>query len=152
MMSMLVPSNRSNRSFLNGLMSDPFEGFFDSMPAPAPRASSNLMRTDIKETDGAYELTIDLPGFAKEGVQAELKDGYLTVSAETKRETEEKDKKGTYIRQERFSGKCSRTFYVGDDVNEDDIRARFDNGTLQIAIPKKVEQPKIEEKKTIAID
>ena len=100
--------------------------------------------------DGGYELTIDLPGFDKEGVQAELKDGYLTVTAETKQETE--DKKGTYVRQERFSGKCSRTFYVGDDIEEGDIKAKFDNGTLQIDVPKKVAKPEPETSRSISID
>lgn len=146
-MSMLVP--RSNRIF-NDLMTDPFDNFFGTMAAPSVKTTPNLMRTDIRETETGFELTIDLPGFDKEGVQAELKDGYLTVTAETKQETE--DKKGTYVRQERFSGKCSRTFYVGDDIEEDDIKAKFEDGVLKIAVPKKQEQPKLEEKKTISIE
>lgn len=148
-MSMLVPTNR-DRNFLSNF-TDPFDGFFGTFPE-MPRMSQNLMRTDAKETETGYELTIDLPGFPKEGVQAELKDGYLTVTAETKKETDDKDKKGTYLRQERFTGKCSRTFYVGDDVNEEDIKAHFDNGTLKVDVPKKVEQPKADEKRTISID
>ena len=97
-------------------------------------------------------MTIDLPGFKKEDVQAELKDGYLTVNAETKTESTEGDeKKGTWVRKERFEGKCSRTFYVGEDVKEEDIKARFENGTLVIDVPKPQPQPKLEEKKTIAI-
>lgn len=111
-----------------------------------------LMRTDIKETDGGYELVIDMPGFKKDDVQAELKDGYLTITAQTKTESEDKDEKGTYVRKERFSGKCSRTFYVGDDIEEDDIKAKFEDGTLKIDVPKKQEQPKLEEKKTISIE
>lgn len=146
-MSMLVP--RSNRIF-NDLMTDPFDNFFGTMAVPSVKTTPNLMRTDIRETETGFELTIDLPGFDKEGVQAELKDGYLTVTAETKQETE--DKKGTYVRQERFSGKCSRTFYVGDDIEEDDIKAKFEDGVLKIAVPKKQEQPKLEEKKTISIE
>ncbi|WP_418240981.1 Hsp20/alpha crystallin family protein, partial [Ellagibacter isourolithinifaciens] len=119
---------------------------------PAPKSSSTLMRTDIKEHDDGFEMTIDLPGFKKEDVQAELKDGYLTVNAETKTETSEGDeKKGTWVRKERFEGKCSRTFYVGEDVKEEDIKARFENGTLVIDVPKPQPQPKLEEKKTIAI-
>lgn len=147
MMSMLVP--RSNR-FLNDLMTDPFDNFFGTMAAPSVKTTPNLMRTDIRETETGFELTIDLPGFDKEGVQAELKDGYLTVTAETKQETE--DKKGTYVRQERFSGKCSRTFYVGDDIEEGDIKAKFDNGTLQIDVPKKVAKPELETSRSISID
>ena len=85
-------------------------------------------------------------------MQAELKDGYLTITAQTKTESEDKDEKGTYVRKERFSGKCSRTFYVGDDIEEDDIKAKFEDGTLKIDVPKKQEQPKLEEKKTISIE
>ena len=149
MMSMLVP--RSNR-FFNDLMADPFDNFVGTMAAPSVKTAPNLMRTDIRETDTGFELTIDLPGFDKEGVQAELKDGYLTVTAETKQESEDKDKKGTYVRQERFTGKCSRTFYVGDDIEEDDIKAKFDNGTLQIDVPKKVAKPEPETSRSISID
>ena len=144
-------------------MTDPFDNFFGTMAAPSVKTTPNLMRTDIRETETGFELTIDLPGFDKEGVQAELKDGYLTVTAETKQETE--DKKGTYVRQERFSGKCSRTFYVGegvepedvtfyvgDDIEEGDIKAKFDNGTLQIDVPKKVAKPEPETSRSISID
>ena len=151
-MAMMVPMRR-NRNLLSELMTDPFDAFFNAASAPMQamqKMSPTLMRTDIKETDGGYELTIDLPGFKKDDVQAELKDGYLTVTAETKQETE--DKKGTYVRQERFSGKCSRTFYVGDDIEEGDIKAKFDNGTLQIDVPKKVAKPEPETSRSISID
>ena len=153
-MAMLMPMRR-NRNLLSELMSDPFDAFFDAATAPVQamqKMSPSLMRTDIKETDGGYELTIDLPGFKKDDVQAELKDGYLTINAQTQSESEDKDEEGTYVRKERFSGKCSRTFYVGDDVEEDDIKAKFEDGVLKIAVPKKQEQPKLEEKKTIAIE
>ena len=153
-MSMMVPMRR-NRNFLSDLMTDPFDAFFNAASAPMQamqKMSPTLMRTDIKETDGGYELTIDLPGFKKDDVQAELKDGYLTINAQTQGESEDKDEQGTYVRKERFSGKCSRTFYVGDDVEEDDIKAKFEDGVLKIAVPKKQEQPKLEEKKTIAIE
>ena len=93
-----------------------------------------------------------MPGFKKDDVQAELKDGYLTINAQTQGESEDKDEQGTYVRKERFSGKCSRTFYVGDDIEEDDIKAKFEDGTLKIDVPKKQEQPKLEEKKTISIE
>ena len=121
MMTMLMPTRRN---FFNDLMADPFDAFFNTPFTPAPKSSSTLMRTDIKEHDDGFEMTIDLPGFKKEDVQAELKDGYLTVNAETKTETSEGDeKKGTWVRKERFEGKCSRTFYVGEDVKEEDIKA-----------------------------
>lgn len=153
-MAMMVPMRRS-RNLLSELMSDPFDAFMDAATAPMQtmqKMAPTLMRTDIKETDAGFELTIDLPGFKKDDVRAELKDGYLTIDAQTQTETEDKDEKGTYVRKERFSGKCSRTFYVGDDIEEDDIKAKFEDGVLKIAVPKKQEQPKLEEKKTIAIE
>lgn len=150
-MAMMVPMRR-NRNLLSELMTDPFDAFFNAASAPMQKMSPTLMRTDIKETDGGYELTIDLPGFKKDDVQAELKDGYLTINAQTQGESEDKDEQGTYVRKERFSGKCSRTFYVGDDIEEDDIKAKFEDGVLKIAVPKKQEQPKLEEKKTISIE
>ena len=152
-MAMLMPMRR-NRNLLSELMSDPFDAFFDAATAPVQamqKMSPSLMRTDIKETDAGFELTIDLPGFKKDDVQAELKDGYLTIAAQTQSESEDKDEKGTYVRKERFSGKCSRTFYVGDDIEEDDIRAKFEDGVLKIAVPKKDAQA-VETKKTIAIE
>lgn len=145
---MLVPSTRS---MINSIMSDPFDAFFGT-PSHRTSVPPTMMRTDIKETDTAFELATDLPGFAKEDVSVDLKDGYLSISAKTSKESEDKDEKGTYVRKERFSGKCSRTFYVGEDVEEKDIRAKFEDGTLKIDIPKKQEQPKLEEKKTIAIE
>ena len=153
-MAMMVPVRR-NRNLLSELMTDPFDAFFNAASAPMQamqKMSPSLMRTDIKETDAGYELTIDLPGFKKDDVQAELKDGYLTIAAQTQSETEDKDDEGTFVRKERFSGKCSRTFYVGEDIEDDDIKAKFEDGVLKIAVPKKQEQPKLEEKKTIAIE
>ena len=114
--------------------------------------SKNLMKTDVKETDKAYELDIDLPGFDKENVQIELNDGYLTINASTNEEKEDKDENGTFLRKERFVGSCRRSFYVGDDVSEDDITAKFENGILSINVPKK-ELPKPEDRKRlISID
>ena len=144
-MTMIVP--RRHRSLLDPFMSDPFDAFFNM---PAPQATPNLMRTDIKEDEAGYEIVIDLPGFDKENVSAELNEGVLKVSAKTSTETEEA--KGTYLRRERFTGQCSRQFYVGEDIEEADIKAKFDNGTLQITVPKKVEQPKLEEPRTISIE
>ena len=101
--------------------------------APAP----SVMKTDIKESDAGYELEIDLPGYRKENVKAELKEGYLTISAESRQENSQKDDAGKYIRRERYYGTCSRSFYVGDEVTEQDIKARFEDGILKVAIPKK---------------
>ena len=145
-MTMLVPRRR--RSVFDDFMTDPFDSFFGGLAQP--QATPNLMRTDIKENDAAYEIVIDLPGFEKENVAAELKDGILKISAKTSQESEENT--GTFLRRERFTGQCSRQFYVGEDIEEADIKARFDNGTLQIMVPKKVEQPKLEEPRNIAIE
>ena len=147
-MSMLVP--RSNR-FLNDLMTDPFDNFFGTMAAPSVKTTPNLMRTDIRETETGFELTIDLPGFDKEGVQAELKDGYLTIKAERKSDDEETNQKGRVIRSERFMGTCQRTFYVGDHVKKEDVAAAYEDGVLKLNVPKKVEQPKVEESHYIDI-
>lgn len=144
-MIMLVPSTRAQRFF------DPFDfGFFPSAATDAPKASNALMKTDIKETQKAFELHIELPGFKKDQIQAEIKEGYLTVTAETSNETENKAEDGTFLRKERFSGKCSRSFYVGEDIAEDDITATFENGVLKLVVPKQ-EQKKLEEGKKISI-
>ena len=143
---MLVP--RRARSPFDALLADPFDGFFGG--APIQHSTPNLMRTDIKETDEGVDLVIDLPGFQKENVTAELKEGVLTVSAHT--ESTDEEKKGTFVRKERFTGHCSRSFYVGEEIEEADIKAKFDNGTLQIFVPKKIEQPKLEEAHSISIE
>ena len=99
----------------------------------------NLMKTDIRETDSTYELDVDLPGFAKDEVAVDLKDGYLTISAQKKAEKPEEKKEGKYIRQERYFGSCARSFYVGD-LKPEDVKCKFDSGVLQISVPK--EAPK----------
>lgn len=141
-----------------------FDDFFDFPKTFKPAArraergphynsiTTNVMKTDIKETDGAYELAIDLPGYKKDEVQAELKDGYMTITAE-KSESKDEGKEGDrYIRRERFFGSCSRSFYVGDLVTEADIKARFEDGILYVTVPKKEPEPEVEEKKFIAIE
>ena len=147
---MLVPARRND--FLSDFLSDPWDmGFFGNRPQgqkPAPA----MRKTDIKETEKAFELDIDLPGFKKENVHAELQDGYLTVSANTETETEDKDEQGTYLRKERFTGSCSRSFYVGDDISEDDISAKFENGILKVTVPKKQLPAPEETKKVIGIE
>ena len=110
-----------------------------------------VMRTDVRETDGTYELDIDLPGFKKEGIQIQLNDGYLTITAAKSLDKEEKDKEGRFLRQERYSGTCTRSFYVGPQITEDDIKAKFEDGTLRLEIPKK-DPKKVEGKKYIEIE
>ena len=116
--------------------------------------SKNLMKTDVRETEDSYELDVDLPGFKKDEVNVELKSGYLTIQAATTKNNDQKDEKtGNYIRRERYSGSCSRSFYVGKDITQEDIKAKYENGILVLAIPKK-DQKKVEaeEKKYIAIE
>ncbi|MDE6433236.1 MAG: Hsp20/alpha crystallin family protein [Lachnospiraceae bacterium] len=114
--------------------------------------NTGLMQTDISESDNSFSLIMNLPGFKKEDVKAELKDGYLTVNASTNTSNEEKDDNGKYIRRERYSGSCSRSFYIGEAVTQEDIKAKFEDGTLKITVPKKELKPEIEEAKYIAIE
>ena len=113
---------------------------------------SSLMKTDIRDNDGHYELDVDMPGFSKEDIKVELKDGYLTISASTKKDNDEKDENGKYIRRERYMGSCSRSFHVGDSVKQEDIKAKFEDGILKLSVPKEEAQPKAEENKYIAIE
>ena len=115
--------------------------------------AGNLMKTDIKELDNGYELEIDLPGFKKDEIKAELNNGYLTVSAAKGLDEDKEDKKtGKYIRRERYSGSCSRSFYVGEGVKQEDIKAKFEDGTLKLEIPKEEAKPAVEQKKYISIE
>ena len=99
--------------------------FFGDRDPLYGKHAKNLMKTDIKELDGHYEMDVDLPGFRKEDVNIELKDGYLTISALKDLQKDEKDKAGRYIRQERYSGQCSRSFYVGE-IRAEDIKAKYE--------------------------
>ncbi len=135
------------------LFDDIFGGY---TPARKPTrmyrmTTAESMKTDIKETDGGYELCIDLPGYKKEDVKAELKDGYMTISAETKTDDEKTDEDGKFIYRERFMGSCSRSFYVGEHITEEDIQAKFEDGILKMFVPKKEVTPQIEQKKFISI-
>ena len=135
-----------------------FDDFFDDFARPMnvihyANPTPSAMKTDVKETDAGYELDIDLPGYKKEDVKAELKDGYMTISAEKKSEDGEKDEKsGKYLRRERYYGSCSRSFYVGEDIQQEDVKAEFKHGILKLFVPKKEAKPAVEEKKHIAIE
>jgi HSP20 family molecular chaperone IbpA len=125
------------------------------MPRISSRGFTNsqkLMNTDVKDLGNAYEIAMDLPGFKKEDVQAELKDGYLTINATTNTSNDTKDDEGRFIRRERYSGSCSRSFYVGRQVKETDIKARFEDGVLKLDIPKVEAKPAVEDKHYIAIE
>ena len=143
--------------FGESLFDDFFADPFEMMAVPQGRNhlygkhAKNMMKTDIRETENQFELDIDLPGFKKEDVNLELKNGYLTISADKALDKDEKDDKGRYIRQERWSGSCSRSFYVGDAVKPEDVHAKFENGILQIALPKQ-EQKQLPSTTAIAIE
>ena len=115
--------------------------------------AKNVMKTDIKETDEGYELEIDLPGFAKDEVKVSLDNGYMTVSAAKGLDKDEQEKKsGKYIRRERYAGACERSFYVGDEITEEDVKGEFKHGMLKLFIPKKEAKPAVEQKKYISIE
>ena len=115
--------------------------------------AKNIMKTDIKEHKDGYELDIDLPGFHKDEIQAELKDGYLNISAAKQLNQDEKEKEsGKYIRRERYSGSCQRSFYVGDEITQEDIKAEFKHGILKLFVPKKEAKPEVEQRKFVSIE
>ena len=148
---MMLPSVFGD-SLFDDALDFPFDKrFFGSHSALYGKHEKNLMKTDVRETDQAYELDIDLPGFKKEDVQAKLENGYLTVSASKGLNRDEKDKKGRYIRRERYTGQCSRSFYVGDDVEPEQVSAKFEDGILKLTVPKKAEK-KLPEQSSIQID
>lgn len=132
-----------------------FDDFMDGFPFGNYRSDTSfgsLMKTDIRDTDQGYELDIDMPGFKKEDIKAELKDGYLTIQAQTSRDRDEKDDRGRYIRRERYSGSCQRRFFVGREVTQEDIKAKFEDGILKLTVPKREALPKAEENHYIAIE
>ena len=127
-----------------------FEEVFDS--AFSSRNLGGMMNTDIKENDQGYELVIDMPSVSKENISAELKDGYLCISASIDHTNDGDAKSDKYLRRERFVGSCRRSFYVGDKVTQEDIHAKFENGTLHLFIPKQTQTPQLESKNLIAIE
>ena len=142
--------------FGENLFDDMFRDFASFDPFSASDAlygkhARALMKTDIRETDNSYELDIDLPGFKKDELQLRLQDGYLTVSAAKGLDKDKKDKEGHYIRRERYAGQCSRSFYVGENITEEDVHAKFEDGILRLSIPKK-DAPKLPERRVIAIE
>lgn len=144
---MMMPS-----LFGNSLFDEWMDFPFESGITKSAKRETSLMRTDVKEKDGAYELEMELPGYQKEDVTAQLKDGYLTVQASRSASNDEKDEQGNYIRRERYTGQCSRSFYVGEGVKQEDIRAKFENGILKLIVPKVEAQKPVEENKFIAIE
>ena len=148
----MVPSIFGENLF-DEFFNDPFEM---NMLLPRGRDplygkhSKNLMKTDVRETENSYELDVDLPGFKKEDVNVELKNGYLTIATSKSLDKDEKDQKGRYIRQERCTGSCARSFYVGENLKPTDVAAKFENGILELKLPKADKQ--IPEKPTTLIE
>lgn len=149
---MLMPSIFGENLFDDDWMDFPFERDFWGRKNPLyGKNAKNLMKTDIREHNEGYELDIDLPGFKKDEITIDLDNGYLTISAAKGLDKDGQDKKGKYIRKERYAGAVQRSFYVGDAVTEEDVKAKFEDGILRLSIPKK-DAKAVETKKTIAIE
>ena len=149
---MLMPSIFGENLFDDDWMNFPFNDEFWGKKNPLyGKHAQNMMKTDIRETDGSYELDVDLPGFKKDEIQVQLKDGYLTISAAKGLDKDEEDKKGNYIRRERYAGSTSRSFYVGNGVKNEDVHAKFENGVLRLSVPKKAAE-EIEADKYVSIE
>ncbi|NLL71986.1 MAG: Hsp20/alpha crystallin family protein [Clostridiales bacterium] len=140
--------------FRNNLVDDFFDVFDDMFKAPsfARFTPASWMNTNIKDLGDDYQLEIELPGYEKNNVTAELNKGYLTISAKKENLKDEKDDKGKYIRRERYSGSCQRSFYVGEDLKEEDFKASFQNGVLTLKFPKEKSTVKVQDKKYIPIE
>ena len=129
-----------------------FDSFFNDFARVEKTEVPKIMKTDIKENDMGFELDIELPGCSKEDVSAELKDGYLTIAGKTSTSTDEKDDSGRFIRRERYQGSCSRSFFVSEELEQEDIKAKFENGILKVFVPKKEPKPAVETRKMIQIE
>ena len=138
---MMIPRRKNEFDLLGDVFKDPFFSDYES----------KVMKTDIKEKKDKYLIEVELPGYEKENIKIDVEDGYLTVHAEINSNKEEKEE-GKFVRKERYIGSCSRSFYVGDEIENDDIKASFKNGMLKIEVPKKEEEKKLPEKKYIPID
>lgn len=144
---MLVPSIFED-NFVDSFFDDMFRFPFDTVQ----KSKVPGMNVDVKEFDDKYLMDLELPGYAKEDIQADLKDGYLTISANHTEDHEEKNGDGKFIRRERYYGQCQRSFFVGKEVTEEDIKANYKDGILKLSIPKKEVKPTVAEKKYITIE
>ena len=153
---MLMPSIFGEDLFDNFMKDFPF--FDDNTESNVEkklygRRGKNLMKTDIKETEGGYELEMDLPGFTKDEIKVSLENGYMTISAARGLDVDEQEKEtAKYIRKERYAGSCQRSFYVGEDITEEDIKGEFKHGILKLFVPKKEAKPAVEQKKYVSIE
>lgn len=148
---MMMPSIFRENLFDDLMESFAFPSFPDVDRALYGKNAKNLMKTDVKETQDGYVVDIDLPGFKKDEIQMQLENGYLTVNAAKGLDKEEKNEDGRYVRRERYAGSMSRSFYVGENVTENDIHPKYENGILSFSLPKE-EKRTVEEKKYIAIE
>lgn len=147
----MLPSIFGENLF-DDFFSDPFGMMVPQSRDPLyGKHGKNLMKTDVRETENSYELDIDLPGFKKDEIKVELDNGYLSISAAKGLDKDEEKKDGKYIRRERYAGSMNRTFYVGSQLTQQDIQAKFEDGILKISVPKKDVQ-QIEQNKYIAIE
>lgn len=138
---MMIPRKRNEFDLFDDMFMEPF---FD-------RKESRIMKTDIKEKGDNYIIDVDLPGYEKENIEIEMENGYLKVTAKTSKDVDESNEEEKYVHKERFYGECSRSFYVGENLKEEDIKAAFKNGILTLTFPKE-KQKQLEEKKRIQID
>ena len=145
---MLMPSIFGENLFNDDWMDF---GFPEIDKALYGKHAGNVMKTDVKETEAGYEVDIDLPGFKKDEINAKLENGYLTISAAKGLDKDEQDKNGKYIRKERYAGSMSRSFYVGEGVTQDDIKAKYEDGILRLVVPKK-DNKAVENNRYIAIE
>ena len=142
-----------NDTMFSDLFDDPFfEGWRNTDNTMSAAMPANMMTTDVRETDKGYAVDIDMPGFKKEDIAVELKNGYLTVSAHRDTHHDEKNDNGRWLRRERYVGSCSRSFYVGENVKDTDIHASYKDGTLCLELPKPEARQQVEQKHTIAIE
>lgn len=132
-------------------MGNAFSNFINADRELYGKHSKNMMKTDVKETDDAYQVAVELPGFDRSEISAELQDGYLTITASRSLDKDEQDKEGSYIRRERYAGTMQRSFYVGREVRQEDIRAKYESGVLKLEVPKQ-DTKAVEQSRYIAIE
>ena len=148
---MLLPSIFGENLF-DEMMNFDFDKEFERMTRPLyGKHNKNMMKTDVRETENSYELDMDLPGFKKDEISVQLENGYLSIQAAKGLDKDEEKKDGQYIRRERYAGSMNRTFYVGNQLTQNDIHAKFEDGILRLTVPK-MDAPQIEQSKYIAIE
>ncbi|WP_455951444.1 Hsp20/alpha crystallin family protein [Eubacterium sp.] len=149
---MMMPSIFGENLFDDFMNDFSFPAFADVDKELYGKHAKNLMKTDVKDTEDGYEVDIDLPGFKKDEIKVKLEDGVLTINAAKGLDKDEKDKKGKYVRRERYAGSLSRSFFVGKHVTAEDVHPKYENGILSFKVPKENQKPIEEKDKYIAIE